>query len=265
MSDGRRRVRLVIGGDYHDFDYMRRVLLGFLAEHDIIRTSCVEDFSNAEALADGTDFLLTCTNSVIPTGDALAALERFLADGGRWLAIHGAAALMRFKPPPIELYGIKLPGLTDTPDLAPEYMNLLGARFIAHLAQQPFTVRPSGSRHPVVDGLPPFEVIDEPYIVELRGETEVLLESRFVGEAPGYVEGPWLEDRPRPMMTSHRHGRGEALYIAPGHACGRFDLRPMIDELPVQRGPWEHPVYRLLLRRAIAWGIGLDPVAIAAA
>ena len=105
-----------------------------------------------------------------------------------------------------------------------------------------------------MDGLEPFEVVDEPYILELRTGWEVLLDSRYTGEAPGYVEGPWLEDVPRPQALTRRQGAGEILYVAPGHACGRFDLRPFIDEMPVQRGPWFSPGYRELLRRAIRWG-----------
>lgn len=254
-ADGIARAMLVIGGAYHDFDMVRRRLLDLLAEQERIRTICTNDFRDRDALA-AANFLITYTTNIFPDDDMLPVLEQFLAGGGRWLAIHGSAAYIEFSGPEVEIGGIKLPGLTDTPDRHPAYMDLLGSRFLSHLAPQSFTVRPA-SDHPLVAGLPPFEVIDEPYILELRGETEILLEARYTGEAPGYVKGPWLEDVPRPQAVLHRHGAGEALFLAPGHSCGRYDLQPFIAEMEPQAGPWDNPVYLELLRRVIRWGVRL--------
>ncbi len=251
---GRPQVELIVGGENHDMNRARLELLGLLGENELLRVRCAPDFGDGAALGD-TDFLITYTNNVFPDDTARAALERFLSGGGRWLAIHGAAAFTCFKPPAVDIGGIQLPGLTDTPDREPDYMNLLGVRFVSHLAQQPFTVTPGPVAHPVTEGIGPFEVIDEPYILELRGECDVLLEARYTGEAPGYVEGPWLSDDPRPQLLRHRHGAGEAMYLAPGHACGKYDLRPFIDEIPVQPGPWVSPQYVELVRRLIAWGV----------
>lgn len=39
-------------------------------------------------------------------------------------------------------------------------------------------------------------------ILELRGDCDVLLEARYTGEAPGYVEGPRLVDDVRPHDTT---------------------------------------------------------------
>jgi len=255
VENKRPKVQLVVGAEYHDGDFVRRQLLELLAEHPEVLTDCDSDFHRVGGLAKD-DFLITYTNNLFPTGEERHLLASFLNDGGRWLAIHGSAACTRFKPPAVNIGGIELPGLTDTPDLEPEYMDLLGCRFVSHLAQQPITIRPVAS-HPLVVGLPAFTVVDEPYILELRGDCEVLLESRFTGEAPGYVEGPWLEDEPRPQMLLHRHGQGEVVYLAPGHACGPFDLQPFIKELPVQPGPWLDETYREVLRRCIVWGARL--------
>ncbi|AMK18485.1 MULTISPECIES: ThuA domain-containing protein [Sphingobium] len=256
---GRPQVELIIGGENHDMNRVRLALLELLGENERLRVRCAPDFGDGTALAE-TDFLITYTNNVFPEGETLAALERFLAGGGRWLAIHGAAAYTQFKPPAVNIGGIQLPGLTDTPDLKPEYMNLLGVRFISHLAQQAYAITPGPVAHPVTEGIGAFEVVDEPYILELRGECDVLLEARFTGEAPGYVKGPWLTDDVRPQLLRHRHGAGETMYLAPGHACGKYDLRPFIDEIPVQPGPWASETYMDLVRRLIAWGVEAVPV-----
>lgn len=249
-------VQLIVAAEYHDASFVRLQLLNLLAEQRKLTVDCDSDFHRLDRLP-ATGFLITYTSNVFPTEKERSVLASFLENGGRWLAIHGSAACTRFKPPAVNVGGIELPGLTDTPDLEPEYMDLLGCRFISHLAQQPITIR-SVSEHPLVAGLPPFTVVDEPYILEIRGECEVLLESRFTGEAPGYVKGPWLKDEPRPQMLLHRHGKGEVVYLALGHACGPYDLQPFIDELPEQPGPWLDATYREVIRRCIAWGTGLD-------
>lgn len=251
-------VLLIVGGKYHNFDMVRLKLLGLLAEHANIRTICTNDFHDVDAL-NGADMLVTYTTNIFPDEAGRQGLRDFLEKGGRWLAIHGSSAYIEFRPPEVYYGDIKLPGLTDTPDRQPEYMDLLGCRFVSHLARQTFTVS-SVSDHPLVAGMAPFEVLDEPYIMELRGECEVLLSSRYIGEAPGYVEGPWLEDDPRPQALLHRLGEGEALFLAPGHCCGPYDLRPFIDELEEQPGPWVSDAYIELLRRAIRWGTGM-PIA----
>ncbi|MEO0030432.1 MAG: hypothetical protein RIS94_190 [Pseudomonadota bacterium] len=255
MQHGRPCIELIVGGEHHDMNRVRLHLLQLLAEEDertVVR--CSADFGDGTALAD-TDFLITYTNNVIPEGATLNRLHAFVERGGRWLAIHGAAALTQFKPPAVDIGGIRLPGLTDTPDLAPDYMALLGARFISHLAPQVFTMHPTSVAHPVTDGLAPFDVIDEPYILALGGESVVLMDARYTGAAPGYVAGPWLSDDPRPQLVLHRVGSGEVLYLAPGHACGRYDLRPFIDDMPIQPGPWASPDYIELVRRLIIWGL----------
>ncbi|GGD80353.1 ThuA domain-containing protein [Croceicoccus mobilis] len=251
---GRNRVQLIVGAEFHDADYVRRELLEMLSADPLNLVRCDSDWSHADALGE-TDFLLTYSSNVFPDAAGRTALEAFLRRGGRWLAIHGSAAYTEFRPPAVDIGGIRLPGLTDTPDKEGAYMDILGCRFVSHLAMQEIEIAPC-SDHPLVAGIAPFRVTDEPYVMELRGEVEVLASARFTGEAPGYVRGPWLEDEERPQIILHRLGDGEALYVAPGHACGPYDLRPFIDEIPAIRGPWTVPEYREIIARAIRWGTG---------
>jgi type 1 glutamine amidotransferase len=55
------------------------------------------------------------------------------------------------------------------------------------------------------------------------------------------------------VAYTHPVGDGEVLYITLGHCCGKYDMRPMVDEAPVVRGSWDNPIYYELLRRAIRW------------
>jgi uncharacterized protein len=251
---GRLRVHLIVGAEFHDADFVRRELLALLGENELVEVSCDGHWGNVAAL-DQALMLVTFTSNLFPDDAQRARLQHFLRNGGRWLAIHGSAACTAFKPPAVNIGGIMLPGLTDTPDDQPEFMDLLGCRFVSHLALQEIEIL-AVSQHPLVAGIPPFKITDEPYVLEMRSACEVLLESRYTGEAPGYVEGPWLNDLPRPQALLHKVGDGEVLYLAPGHASGRYDLRPFVQEIPVQRGPWTNPAFREILARAIRWGTG---------
>ena len=58
-------------------------------------------------------------------------------------------------------------------------------------------------------------------------------------------------------MYLHPVGRGEVLYLTLGHCRGRYDMRPVMDEYPVvERGAWEVPEFRELLRRGLRWAAG---------
>jgi type 1 glutamine amidotransferase len=83
----------------------------------------------------------------------------------------------------------------------------------------------------------------------------VLLESRYTDDADAYVHSSWKEDIPRPQMYLHKVGKGGVLYLMLGHCRGKYDMRPFMDECPVDRGGWESEAFYELLRRGIKWGI----------
>jgi type 1 glutamine amidotransferase len=60
------------------------------------------------------------------------------------------------------------------------------------------------------------------------------------------------------VLYLHSHGGGEVLYCTLGHCRGKYDMRPMMAESPVERGSWKLPVYHELLRRSIRWAAGLS-------
>lgn len=133
----------------------------------------------------------------------------------------------------------------------------LGSQFVAHPPVGRFHVRVSQPAHPLVAGIADFEVEDELYLSEYHGENEALLETRYTGEAAGFVEASWQGDEPRLVLYLHRVGSGAVLYNTLGHCRGRYDMRPLMDVYPrVERCAWNEPVYYELLRRGIAWAAG---------
>ncbi len=243
-GDTRIDIYLVVNAKYHDTNFARLELLKLLAEQEDAWVHVASDFSDLETIGK-CSLLVTYTCDLQPTLEEQQGLQSWLQTGGRWLALHATNALIEF-----------VNGKADTPDRAPLFMSLLGSRFIAHPAIARFTVRVTDPGHPLVAGLEDFEVEDEPYYCTYEGESHVLLEASYNQPSTGYVQSAFGTDRDsHPQMYLHRYGAGEVLYLALGHCCGKYDLRPLADVVPVHRGAWQNPTYYELLRRSIRWGI----------
>ena len=217
-----------------------------LAEDERIRTRVDEDYGNLHAIANA-DLLVTYTCDVRPNPEQQAALATFVRNGGRWLALHGTNAAL--EPTPSGFAALRVFG---------EVANVLGSQFIAHPPIQPYkvTVAAGAEDHPLVHGLQPFETDDELYLSELhdRDSLQVLLETRYTGQAKGFLERDWPDDDARPVLYVRPYGPagGEVVYLTLGHCRGHYDMRPMLDYYPtVERGSWEVPQFRELVRRSI--------------
>ncbi len=235
---------LICGGKYHDMDYARLELLKHLAEYEDVRTRVGEDYRDTEAVA-AADFLVTYTCDVRPSEAEQKVLAEFVSRGGRWFALHGTNAVLDFDgTPPFR-----------TPRSHPVLMETLGSQFLGHPPIAPYTVTPC-SDDPLVAGIEPFEAEDELYLCEYHPPLEPLLETRFVGKAPGFAEEDWPDDEPRWVMYRKPVGEGAVLYLTLGHCRGHYDMRPLIDYYPqVERGAWELPVFHELLRRGLSWAM----------
>jgi hypothetical protein len=236
------RALLVCGGKYHDFDFARVELLKLLGENPEVETHVACDYRDLEALRQA-DFLVSYTCDVRATPEEQRGLTGFVESGARWLALHGTNSVMEFTRKGVEC-----------PRSHPQLMQTLGSQFVAHPPVGKFQVRVSRLDHPLVAGIGDFEVEDELYLCEYHGENEALLETRFTGEAPGFVEHSWPDDAPRLVMYLHRVGRGAVLYNTLGHCRGIYDMRPIVDVYPrVERCAWNEPVFYELLRRGLRW------------
>ncbi len=243
--DSKIDVYLVVNARYHDTNFSRLEILKLLAEHEDVWTHVAADFSDLDTI-QSCRLLITYTCDLCPTPEQQQGLQTFLENGGRWLALRATNALIDF-----------VDGKADTPDLAPQFMSLLGSRFIAHPAIAKFLVRVSDPQHPLVAGLDDFEVEDEPYYLDFDPDNHVLLEATYHQPSTGYVQSDFGTRRDsQPQMYLHPVGQGEVLYITLGHCCGKYDMRPLVDVVPPHRGAWETATYYELLRRSIRWGIG---------
>jgi type 1 glutamine amidotransferase len=179
--------------------------------------------------------LVSYTSQVPVAEENCQALQRFLERGGRWFAIHASNSVR------------------DNPFLP----KILGSRFITPPPYVSYQVTVSRPDDPLMQGLEPtFEVDDELYVIELRADVEVLLETRWGGEAMSQT----YPEAVRPLMYRHRVGDGGVLYLALGHCNRPFDVpRPGMTSVD-RRGPWATPVHRELVRRGIDWAAGRRPL-----
>jgi uncharacterized protein len=216
----------------HDFDFTRVRLLQELYAAGDIRTDVAQDYDGGKAIEAG-DLLVSYTSQVPVSEENCESLRRYLERGGRWFAIH-ASNSVRDNP--------YLPGI-------------LGSRFITHPPYTHFSVSVTRPDDPLLAGIGPFELDDELYVIEHSDDIEVLLETRWGGEALG---GRQIEEGRRPLMYRRQVGQGAVLYLALGHCNRPFDGPPGRPEQPDRRGPWDLPVYKELIRRGVAWAAHRD-------
>ncbi len=215
----------------HDFDFARVRLAEAMYAAGNIRTDAASNYDDSTNI-EAASMLVSYTSQVPVSDEGCAALQRFLENGGRWLALHASNSVRD---------NALLPGI-------------LGSRFITHPSYRGFGVSVSKPSDPLVEGIAPFELVDEIYCIEEGPDIEVLLHTRWGGEALG---GRQIEEGVRPLMYGHRVGNGGVLYLALGHANRPFDkARPDLPDQPDRRGPWDLPVYKELIRRGIEWAAG---------
>jgi len=250
-------VYLVAGGRFHDTGFARLELLKLLAELPRAHVRVGKDFSDLDEIL-ASDFLISYTCDVRPTLVQQALLRTFLERGGKWFALHGTNSLLDFDTTdgPIEAFGVTIPGVPYAPDLAPDYMAMLGTRFVTHPPIQPFRVMVTRPDHPLVAGLEDFIATDEPYCCEILSDIDVLLGSRYSSDVMTDLPPEWDDaERLQPQMYIKAVGAGEILYLMLGHCCGPYDMQPIMEECETVRGSWELPVYYELLRRGLNWGL----------
>ena len=240
---------LVVGGDWHDNDYARLELLQLFAEDQRIRTRVFEDYDSAVGALETSTILVSYTCNVRSKRDTESALRRFVETGGRWFALHSTNGL-------IDIVKTEDGKRIDAPNVNPDKMEVLGSRFIAHPAIEPYEVKVAEPDHPLVEGIEPFVAEDELYLMEESDDIHVLLYTEYGGSAGNFAKNEWEFGR-HSVMYLRKLGKGEVLYFTLGHARRHYDMRPMVDYYPkVDPGSWDLPVFHTLLERGLKWAKG---------
>ena len=234
----------VAAGKYHDIDFARLEVLKLLAEHPNVRTTVACDYGDTERIA-ACRFLVSYTCDLMPSRDEVAAIRKWLEGGGKWLALHGTNSILVFTES----------GLVDAPDDRPDAMELLGTQFKAHPPIGPFKVEVVNRDHELTRGIDDFEVIDELYLSHTTAPIDILLQTRFEGEATGFVDATW-GPTVVPIVYTRSIGEGMISYNALGHCRGHYDLPGMVDFYPnPEKCAWNYAVYFDLLRRGLVWAM----------
>jgi uncharacterized protein len=137
--------------------------------------------------------------------DELAAhLRRYVEQGGQLLVIHNGISLQVHE----------------------DCYRLIGAKFTGHPPYQKLWFHPADHEHPVISGLPSFEMEEEPYQFEFHPDAglHILLEYEWDG---GRLPAAWTK----------KLGAGRVVYLMPGHRPAAF----------------EQPAYQVMLRSAFRW------------
>ena len=233
----------VAAGKYHDIDFARLEVLKLLAEHPQIRTTVGCDYAATERIA-ACRFLVSYTCDLMPTPRETAAIRAWLEAGGKWLALHGTNSILVFTE-----------GGVDTPNDRSDVMEILGTQFKAHPPIGPFKVEVVDRDHELTRGIDDFEVVDELYLSNTTAPIDTLMQTRFTGEATGFIADQW-EETVVPILYTRQIGAGTVSYNALGHCRGHYDLPGMVDFYPnPEKCAWNYAVYYELLRRGIAWAM----------
>lgn len=253
-ASGRIDAHLVVGGWWHDFDYVRLELLKHLHADERVRVQVSSDFEDVEAI-EAADFLVAYTCNVRPSPAAQAAIRRWVERGGRFFALHGTNSAI---DPPVALGAAPF----TTPRVFPVWAETLGSQFLSHPAMGtfPVTISPGAEHDPLLAGIEPFESgYDELYLCEYHGTIEPLLETRWHGDTGegAFAERLWPSDDPRLVLYRRPLGHGAVLYFTLGHRRGHYDMiAPPFNGMywpHIETGSWEVEEYHELLRRGIAW------------
>ncbi len=250
----------------HDHDYARLRILQFLRDAEV-SASAGNDFRDVADWLDRSRLLITYVAGPFPNDDQHRAIRGWIESGGRWLGLHGTSGgrAVRVEEADRRRRMVKQ-----------SFHETLGGFFLNHPPLRKFCVDVAGRDGPLTRDLPgSFEVIDEPYMIELQdpAASDLVLTAELGPDRspPGfgfvYEKDTALQadGKTRVLGFSRKIGAGGVTYIALGHChTPATNTQPLADPSvdpsgrapPVLRGPWETAPFERLLRNAIEWGMG---------
>jgi len=263
------RAHLVVGGfppgaaGGHDHDYARLRLLQWLADAGV-PCSVANDYRDLGTWLPISRLLVSYTAGPCLDDAQCEQVEAWMSAGGRWLALHGASGGK----------AERIPGSDRRRMVRLKHHDVLGGFFLNHPPVRRFRVDVADAGHPVTAGVDAsFEVIDEPYMVELLApqHSRVLL-TAALGPDDSHPMFAFAYDRDTALLPDGRTrvigyerpaGEGGVCYVALGHCHSpSTNLQPFVDpsvdpdgRVPqTMRFTWEAPAFARLVGNAIRWG-----------
>ena len=261
------RAHLIAGGfppgahAGHDHDYARLRMLELLGELEI-PASVGNDFADVEKWLPGSRLLITYVAGPYPDEGQCRAIERWLTDGGHWLALHGTSGGR----------AERVEGFRQRRTVKTQHHALLGAYFLTHPPVCKIKVDVGAGPAALTAGLPAsFVVEDEPYFIELQhpASSRIVLSAEYGADGVSPAIGTLYpadtsllpDGRTRALGYTRDVDKGAVTYLALGH-CHNPAIRAgravdPLDQSPLTfRGSWESDAFATLLRNAMTWRLG---------
>ena len=250
----------------HDIDFARVRILEALQANEDVNGTVGSDFVDCERWIRDCQLLVTYVSGPYADDHTTGVIKDWLADGGRWLALHGSSGGK----------AARVEGSNRRRMVKMPYHEALGGFFVTHPPIREFQVDVVDSDHVLTHNLPAsFRIQDEPYMIEvIHPETRVLLTMEMPeNPEPDFAmvsdeDTSLLPDgKSRALGFVRDVGEGGVAYIAPGHCHTPLtNGQPYVDvsvspdkKTPLHfRGPWETAAYQQLLQNAVAWGTGVE-------
>ena len=215
MTLSGKRVLILLGGQWHDFDGFAGAMQSLLEPHGL-ETEATYDLDRLLRLQENRYNIVLSYTCLSPrkegnnpngperlTNAQIESLANWVRRGGALLAAHAATVV----------------GESD-----PALGELIGGVFISHPPQFAFTVYPMFGEHPITKSIEAFTVHDEFYIETHMPDVQVHMVAFDRGVA-------------YPMAWSKLEGQGRVAHLAPGHSAEVWNLKPY-QQLLLQTLEW---------------------------
>ena len=181
------------------------LIIAFLQRHGyVVAVSNDLDAYNHAALIAGTDLVVQCWTTGLPTDDQIAGLRRAVEAGIGFVGWHG--------------------GILESFRASPAYFQLIGAQFVPHpqdFDEYTIVLAPTSRDHEIVRGLPSEITVEaEQYWVLSDPHNEVLATTTI----PASLGETWAEPITVPAIWTRRWGAGRVFMCAPGHDAPTLEV-----------------------------------------
>ena len=202
---------LMMGGtitDYHSFEVMGPIYEKFLtaAGFNVSLSENRDDFL-PERIRHFDVIVCYTTRGTLTPQQSTGLLEA-IAGGKGFVGIHSAAASFMGND---------------------AYLNMVGAKFLTHPPYHPqLSLHIHNYYHPIMEGISEFILEDELYLMETRGDFELLMST-------------WWQGFERPITWVKPYGMGRVVYTALGHGEKQTE-NPFFQRLIINAIRWTRPM-----------------------